>query len=201
METRESPAARGSEEKKRRFEELAFPHLNALYFAALGMSRNPRDAEDLVQETCLKAYRSLERFQQGTDFKAWIFRILINTYRDLYRRRVRGPSFVELSEEDVDAPRDRARLWSLADVEEALEKFLVDDVIRVLNALPETHRLAVILADIMDFSYKEIAGILECPLGTVMSRLNRARTLLRNSLYEYARREGLLRSPRKEKGS
>lgn len=172
--------------------------MHDLYFAALGLARNARDAEDLVQEAYLKAFRSFRRFRPGTNFKAWIYRILVNSSIDFYRRRSRQPLISELTEE-APAPAGAPERHRLLDNMEALDAFVGDDVRRALDELPPAHRIVVLLADIEGFKYREIASILGIPIGTVMSRLHHARRQLRRALWDYARRQGYAGPPRKER--
>ena len=180
-------------ERATRFEEQAMPYLDQLYGAALRMTRNPADAEDLVQETYLKGFAAFDSFTQGTNLRAWLFRILTNTFINAYRKRQREP-FQSGSDDLTD--------WQLHEAEshtstglrsaemEALDRITDADVVDAMTALPEDYRLAVYLADVEGFSYKEIAEIMETPVGTVMSRLHRGRKILREQLSEYAAERG-----------
>ncbi len=168
-----------------------------LFSAAMRMTRNRADAEDLVQETYLKGYRSFHTFTEGTNLRAWLFRILTNTYINKYRAKQRRPDETDLGEiEDLYLYKrmstfDDATLGRSA--EESLMTFLPDaEVKQALEGLPENFRLPVILADVDGFSYKEIAEMLEIPIGTVMSRLHRGRKAMHKALYEYARDRGLV---------
>src|SRR5436309_3992783 len=179
------------------FADLAMEHMGSLYSAALRMTRNPADAEDLVQETYLKAYRAFESFQEGTNLKAWLYRILTNTFINSYRAKKRRPEQTELDEvEDLYLYRRlgglEAAAASRSAEEEVLDLFTDDEVKQALEALPEQFRMAVLLADVEGFSYKEIAEILDIPIGTVMSRLHRGRRALEKRLYEFGRARGLV---------
>ena len=186
---------RQNNQAKAEFEELALSHLDPLYSAALRLTKNERDAEDLVQDTCMRAYRFFDKFERGTNIKAWLFKILTNTFINRYRRKVKERSVVEGVEREAvhDQFVSRDATDFAANPEQYFfDRLLSDDVLRAIDALPIDFRLVVILADLQEFSYKEIAEILECPVGTVMSRLFRGRKLLQKTLKEYAQGSGVV---------
>jgi RNA polymerase sigma-70 factor (ECF subfamily) len=178
------------------FADQAMEFMSPLYTAALRMTRNPSDAEDLVQETYLKAYRAFGGFQEGTNLKAWLYKILTNTFINSYRAKKRRPE-----ESDLDDVEDLYLYRRLGGLEaatagrsaedEVLDHFTDDDVKAALEALPEQFRMAVLLADVEGFAYKEIAEILDVPIGTVMSRLHRGRKALQKALLEFGIERGL----------
>jgi RNA polymerase sigma-70 factor, ECF subfamily len=177
------------------FEREVMPHLPALYGVALRMTKNEGDAEDIVQETVLRAYRFFDTFEAGTNCKAWLFRILTNTFCNRYREREREQEIMGEVESSV-ANLGQFVASGPPDAEAALlGGMLSRDVERALAAVPSEFRLAVILADLEDFSYKEIADIMECPAGTVMSRLYRGRKILQRLLHDYAVEQGILKNP------
>jgi RNA polymerase sigma-70 factor (ECF subfamily) len=177
------------------FENDAMQYAPQLYSAALRMTRSPADAEDVVQETFLKAYRAYDSFTEGTNLKAWLYRILTNTYINKYRKKQRRPSEVELGELQDLYLYKRLGEHSGAQVSaesEALDMFVDEDIVEALESLPENFRLPVLYADVEGFSYKEIAEILDVPIGTVMSRLHRGRKALQRKLWNLAVERGLV---------
>jgi RNA polymerase sigma-70 factor, ECF subfamily len=184
----EDPAVRA------RFERDVLPLLPNLYSAALRLTRNPSDAEDLVQETYLRAYRGFAGFSEGTNLRAWMYRILTNTFINAYRKKQREPITVQDDEIEEWFLYDRlggSGVEASAEAE-VLDQIPDEDVQRALEALPEGFRMAVLLADVEGFSYKEIAEILDVPIGTVMSRLHRGRKALQKALWETVRERGLI---------
>ncbi|CAN5704486.1 sigma-70 family RNA polymerase sigma factor SigH [soil metagenome] len=182
------------------FAEQAMPLMSSLYSGALRMTRNPSDADDLVQETYLRAYRGFKGFQEGTNLKAWMYRILTNTYINAYRAKQRRPEESELDEvEDLYLYKrlgglEAASLGRSAE-DELMDTFSEAEVKAAVEELPENFRMAVLLADVEGFSYKEIAEILDIPIGTVMSRLHRGRKALQKRLFDYAVTHGLADQP------
>lgn len=191
----ESPSLKVADEDRARFEALVTEHLDGLYGTALRLTRNRTAAEDLVQDAFLKAWRSFHTFQAGTNVRAWLYKILMNAYIDSYRRAARAPEIVD--QEDVGdfylyaKAQESEEYRRAGDPEEILLSQIMDaDVKAALEQVPEPFRAAVILADLEEFSYREIADILDIPIGTVMSRLYRGRRHLQRLLWDYARRAG-----------
>ena len=178
------------------FAEEAVTHLDALYGVACKLTRNPSEAEDLVQDTLLKAMRAKEQFHAGTNLKAWLFRILTNTFINKYRRGGLERSVLEGPDADplVDGWVSASTMRQLRDPEAAALMPIVEgEVQRALDELPTEFKIAVILCDVEEFSYEEIAQIMGCPIGTVMSRLHRGRKLLQRSLYNHALALGIVK--------
>jgi RNA polymerase sigma-70 factor (ECF subfamily) len=182
---------------KERFQQDALPLLDSLYAAALRMTRNPSDAEDLVQETMMRAYRAFDRFEPGTNIKAWLFRILTNAYINTYRKKQREPQKVSTEEvEDFDMYQELKNHdpeFTKSPERIVLDSIVDSDIIDALDDLPEQFRMAVLLSDVEDFSYAEMADIMDVPLGTVMSRLHRGRKALQKRLFELAREKGIIK--------
>jgi RNA polymerase sigma-70 factor (ECF subfamily) len=190
------------EERHKNFEALAFPHMDALYSTALRFTRNPLDAEDLVQDVYLRAYRFFDKFEEGTNFRAWIFRILTNTFINRYRKKIREPQQVEFEKVAYfygEATNERDDKYETHYEESRYLELFGDEINEALSKLSYDFRAVVILCDIEGFSYKEIASIIGTPIGTVMSRLSRARRQLQNYLRDYAQREGLVKAKEAQK--
>ena len=192
-----TPADSAASTRERQFTDQAFQHMGALYSAALRMTRSPADAEDLVQETFLKAFRAWDSYEQGTNVKAWLYRILTNTFINSYRAKKRRPEQTEIEEvEDLYLYRRlgglEAAAASRSAEDEVMDLFTDADVKAALEALPENFRMPVLLADVEGFSYKEIAEILDIPIGTVMSRLHRGRKGLQKALLDFGMQRGLV---------
>jgi RNA polymerase sigma-70 factor, ECF subfamily len=193
-----------TDEQKKRFQAEALPILDSLYAGALRMTRKPADAEDLVQETMMRAYRAFDRFEPGTNLKAWLFRIMTNAYINTYRKKQREPQKVSQDEvEEFDLYRElRDHDPNIATTPETivLDNLVDGDIIEAIDDLPEQFRLAVVLSDVEGFSYAEMAEIMDVPLGTVMSRLHRGRKALQKRLWEIARDRGIVKGPQQQSG-
>ena len=189
-------AAALTSEDKHRFEEEALPLLDSLYAGALRMTRNPADAEDLVQDTMVRAYRAFNRFEPGTNLKAWLFRIMTNAYINTYRKKQREPQ--KVSQDDVEEFDLYQELKNhdprFAETPESivLDGLLDSDIVEAIEDLPEQFRLAVVLSDVEGFSYAEMAEIMDVPMGTVMSRLHRGRKALQKRLLDLAIDKGIV---------
>jgi RNA polymerase sigma-70 factor (ECF subfamily) len=191
---------------KEKFTSDAMQYVPQLFSTALRMTRNRSDAEDLVQETYIKGWRSFHTFQEGTNLRAWLFRIMTNTYINKYNAKKRKGTEVEL--DDVEelflykrlGSIDQSQLSSSAE-DQMLDLFTDDEVKNALESLPEDFRIPVLLSDVDGFAYKEIAEMLEIPIGTVMSRLHRGRKAMQKMLYEYARDRGLIIEPETVEGN
>lgn len=195
-----APAAKlEGDEKRAVFEEQALPYMDQLYAAAMRMTRNPSDAADLVQETFVKAFQAFGQFQQGTNLKAWLYRIQTNTFINNYRKNQRNPyqgTIDDLEDWQLGGAESVTQSLSTRSAEAEAIDHLPDSAVKdALQAIPEDFRLAVYFADVEGFSYQEIADIMKTPVGTVMSRLHRGRRMLRESLVDYARERGIVAAP------
>jgi RNA polymerase sigma-70 factor (ECF subfamily) len=195
-------AAALTNEDKHRFEEEALPLLDSLYAGALRMTRNPADAEDLVQDTMVRAYRAFNRFEPGTNLKAWLFRIMTNAYINTYRKKQREPQ--KVSQDDVEEfdlyqeLKNRNPEYEATPETLVLDSLVDSDILEAIDELPDQFRMAVVLSDIEDFSYAEMAEIMDVPMGTVMSRLHRGRKALQKRLWEIARERGIVKGNRED---
>ncbi|MBU3994764.1 MAG: sigma-70 family RNA polymerase sigma factor [Actinobacteria bacterium] len=192
--SRTEPLPTDRADAERRFTRDAMPYLDQLYGAAMKMTRNPQDAQDLVQETFMKAFAAFESFAEGTNLKAWLYRIMTNAYINTYRKKQREPYLgvvEELEDWQLGGAESTTAMASRSAEAEAIDRTPATVVTDALNDLAEEFRMVVYLADVEGFSYQEIADIIERPIGTVMSRLHRGRAKLRSVLGEYAREQGV----------
>jgi len=177
--------------KQEDFNDEIIPHLDALYNFGLRLTADPNDAEDLVQDTIVKAYRFFSSYEKGTNAKAWLFRILKNSYINNYRKKSKKPSEVDYDEVASFYESIRAERTETSDLEDKMFRDLIDDDLsEALNSIPEDFRTVVLLCDVEDFTYEEIANMLDVPIGTIRSRLHRGRNLLKAQLMEYAEKRG-----------
>jgi RNA polymerase sigma-70 factor (ECF subfamily) len=181
-------------ERRRLFQEQALPFMDQLYGAGMRMTKNPADAADLVQETFVKAFAAFHQFEQGTNLKAWLYRILTNTFINIYRKKQRDPyqgTIDELDDWQMGGAESATSTVTRSAEAEAIDRMPSSAVKDALQSIPEDFRLAVYFADVEGFAYQEIADIMKTPVGTVMSRLHRGRRLLRELLADYARERGM----------
>lgn len=177
--------------KQEDFQDEIIPHLDAMYNFALRLTSDPSDAEDLVQDTIVKAYRFFSSYEKGTNAKAWLFRILKNSYINNYRKKSKQPNQVDYDEVSTFYETIRAERTDTSDLEDKMFRDLIDDDIsHALDELPEDFRTVVLLCDVEGFTYEEIANMLDVPIGTIRSRLHRGRNLLKAQLQEYAEKRG-----------
>jgi RNA polymerase sigma-70 factor (ECF subfamily) len=186
--------SRGTRKKQAEFEAEALPHMDVLYNFALRTTGNENDAQDLLQETYLKAYRFWDKYEKGTNIRAWLFRIMKNSYINRYRKETKEPDKVDYDEIENFYNTIRAESTDPNDLQQKLfGNLLGDEVTEALESLPDDFRTVVILCDIEGLTYEEIAEFVECPIGTVRSRLHRGRKLLQAKLYEYAKKQGVIK--------
>ncbi len=177
--------------KQQDFNEEIIPHLDALYNFGLRLTSDPNDAEDLVQDTIVKAYRFFSSYEKGTNAKAWLFRILKNSYINNYRKKSKKPQEVDYDEVATFYETIRAERTETSDLEDKMFRELIDDDLsNALDSIPEDFRTVVLLCDVEDFTYEEIANMLDVPIGTIRSRLHRGRNLLKTQLMDYAAKRG-----------
>lgn len=190
----ETTVSRSTKKKHSEFEAEALPHMDVLYNFALRTTGNEDDARDLLQETYLKAYRFWDKYEKGTNIRAWLFRIMKNSYINRYRKETKEPDKVDYEDIENFYNTIRAQSTDPNDLQEQLYgNLLGDEVTKALQSLPDDFRTVVILSDIEGLTYEEIAEFVDCPIGTVRSRLHRGRKLLQEKLYEYAREQGMIK--------
>jgi len=185
---------RNSDQNRAEFEKLALEHLDPMYSAALRLTKSSRDAEDLVQDAFVRAFRFFDKFERGTNIKAWLLKILTNTFINSYRRRTKERAIVDSGENEAVSElfAGQGAVERAANPEQSLfDRVLCDDILKAVDQLPLDFRLVVVLADLQELSYKDIAEVIGCPVGTVMSRLFRGRKLLQKMLEQHAVECGL----------
>ncbi|WP_421773147.1 sigma-70 family RNA polymerase sigma factor [Gracilimonas sp.] len=186
-----SQLTRDEKQKQKDFDEEIIPHMDALYNFALRLTTDPNDAEDLVQDTIVKAYRFFSSYEKGTNAKAWMFRILKNSFINNYRKTSKKPSQVDYDEVSSYYESIRAERTETSDLESLMFREMMDDDLSyALKRLPEDFRTVVLLCDVDGYTYEEIANMLDVPIGTIRSRLHRGRNLLKTELLEYAKKRG-----------
>lgn len=186
-----SQLTRDEKQKQKDFDEEIIPHMDALYNFALRLTTDPNDAEDLVQDTIVKAYRFFSSYEKGTNAKAWMFRILKNSFINNYRKTSKKPSQVDYDEVSSYYESIRAERTDTSDLENLMfREMMDDDLSNALKRLPEDFRTVVLLCDVEGYTYEEIANMLDVPIGTIRSRLHRGRNLLKTELLEYAKKRG-----------
>jgi RNA polymerase sigma-70 factor (ECF subfamily) len=186
-----SQLTRDEQKKQKDFDEEIIPHMDALYNFALRLTTDPNDAEDLVQDTIVKAYRFFSSYEKGTNAKAWMFRILKNSFINNYRKTSKKPSQVDYDEVSSYYESIRAERTETSDLENLMFREMMDDDLSMaLKRLPEDFRTVVLLCDVDGYTYEEIANMLDVPIGTIRSRLHRGRNLLKTELLEYAKKRG-----------
>jgi RNA polymerase sigma-70 factor (ECF subfamily) len=194
---------RRKKSEQKAFETEALVHIHALFGAAIRLTRSASDAEDLVQDTYFKAFRAQEQYEPGTNCKAWLFRIMTNTFINKYRRKVKEKEILEGPQKPAATYhmiRPEGRKATLDPENHIVDRFFSDQVLKALENVPVDFRVVVVLSDIEGFSYKEIAEMADIPVGTVMSRLFRGRRILQEELFDYAVAEGVIKAPTAKEG-
>lgn len=183
--------SKNHQKKQQEFNDEIIPHLDSLYNFGLRLTADPSDAEDLVQDTIVKAFRFFDSYEKGTNAKAWLFRILKNSFINNYRKNLKKPQEVDYDEVSSFYENIRAERTDTSDLEHLIFRDLMDDnFTKALSKLPEDFRTVVLLCDVDGFTYEEISNMLDVPIGTIRSRLHRGRNLLKTELYEYAKTHG-----------